>query len=258
MTIAAMTITADAPLLYAFTCGYITLPMSFFLDGEPGNAKVPACVFLIDHPKGLVLFDTGFSDRFVGMDKGLGKIVDMPEGHSIADRLEAINVDPAKIDYVINSHLHIDHAGGNHLLPNATIIVQAPEWEFGLGGEDTAYDRTDFDIGQPVKRIDGEHDMFGDSSVVIFPTPGHTPGHQSAKVKTATGEAVLAADCCNMRRSLDEMLLPDHCYNIDQYRGSLKNLSRLRRAGAAIFYGHDPDFWARIPKAEPLDLGVLI
>lgn len=244
----------EGVLLYAFTCGYITLPMSFFLDGEPGKAKVPACVFLIDHPKGLVLFDTGFSDRFVGMEKGLGKIVDMPDGESVADRLEEIGVDPAKINYVVNSHLHIDHAGGNHLLPNATIIVQAAEWDFGFSGEDTAYDKVDFDLGQPLKRIDGEHDLFGDGSLIIFPTAGHTPGHQSLRVQTATGEAVLAADCCNMRRSLDEMHMPDHCYNMDQYRGSLEKLSELRRAGAQIFYGHDPDFWAGVPQSKILDL----
>lgn len=245
----------EGVLLYAFTCGYITLPMSFFLDGEPGKAKVPACVFLIDHPDGLVLFDTGFSDRFVGMEKGLGKIVDMPRGESVADRLRALDIDPAQIDYVINSHLHIDHAGGNALIPDATIIVQGPEWDFGMTGEDTAYDLQDFDTGQPVKRIAGEHDLFSDGTVVIFPTAGHTPGHQSVRVKTATGEAVLAADCCNMRRSLDEMHLPDHCYNVDQYRGSLEKLSQLRRGGAQIFYGHDPDFWATIPQAQALDLG---
>lgn len=244
----------EGVLLYAFTCGYITLPMSFFLDGEPGKAKVPACVFLIDHPNGLVLFDTGFSDRFVGMEKGLGKIVDMPDGESVADRLEEIGVDPAKINYVVNSHLHIDHAGGNHLLPNATIIVQAAEWDFGFSGEDTAYDKVDFDLGQPLKRIDGEHDLFGDGTLIIFPTAGHTPGHQSLRVQTATGEAILAADCCNMRRSLDEMHMPDHCYNMDQYRGSLEKLSELRRAGAQIFYGHDPDFWAGVPQSEILDL----
>ena len=241
-------------LLYAFTCGHITLPMSFFLDGELGKAKVPACVFLIDHPKGLVLFDTGFSDRFVGMDKGLGKIVDMPEDNDVAQRLRSIDIDPDRIDFIINSHLLIDHAGGNALVPNATIIIQDGEWDFGMSGEDTAYDARDFDTGQPVKRIRGEHDLFGDGTVVIFPTAGHTPGHQSVRVKTATGEAILAGDCCNMRRSLDEMHLPDHCYNMDQYRGSLEHLSQLRRAGAHIFYGHDPEFWATVPQAKTLDL----
>ena len=249
-----MTKEQEGVLLYAFTCGYITLPMSFFLDGEPGKAKVPACVYLIDHPKGMALFDTGFSDRFVGMEKGLGKIVDMPADNDVAQRLQSIDVDPCSIQYIINSHLHIDHAGGNALIPEATIIVQNGEWDFGFSGEDTAYDARDFDTGQPVMRINGEHDLFGDGSVIIFPTAGHTPGHQSVRVKTATGEAVLAGDCCNMRRSLDDMHLPDHCYNMDQYRGSLEHLSRLRRAGAQIFYGHDPEFWATVPQGRKLDL----
>ena len=241
-------------LLYAFTCGYITLPTSYFIGGEEGKTKVPACVFLIDHPNGFTLFDTGFSDRFVGLQKGLGKIVDMPEEHPIADRLRALEVDPADIQWIVNSHLHLDHAGGNHLLPNATIVIQDSEWEFGFSGKDSAYATEDFDTGQPVKRITGEHDLYGDGSVILFPTPGHTPGHQSARVLTATGEAVLAGDCCNFRRSLDEMRLPDQVYNADHYRGSLSKLSDLRRAGAKIFFGHDPDFWVTVPQGEPLDL----
>lgn len=244
----------EGVLLYAFTCGYITLPTGYFIAGEEGKTKVPACVFLIDHPDGLALFDTGFSDRFVGMDKGLGKIVDMPEEHPVAERLRALDVDPASIDWIINSHLHLDHAGGNHLLPNATIIVQDGEWEFGLSGEDGAYATEDFDTGQTIKRINGEHDLFGDGSVILFATPGHTPGHQSARIRTATGEAVLAGDCCNFRRSLDEMRLPDQVYNADHYRGSLQKLSALRRTGARIFFGHDPEFWGTVPQARILDL----
>ena len=246
--------TDEGVLLYAFTCGYITLPTSYFIGGETGKTKVPACVFLIDHPDGLALFDTGFSDRFVGLEKGLGKIVDMPAEHPVAARLRAMEVDPGSINWIINSHLHLDHAGGNHLLPNATVIVQDSELDFGFTGEDGAYATEDFDTGQTIRRISGEHDLYGDGSVILFPTPGHTPGHQSARVRTATGEAVLAGDCCNFRRSLDEMRMPDQVYNADHYRGSLTRLSELRRAGAQIFYGHDPDFWATVPQGETLDL----
>lgn len=241
-------------LLFAFTCGHITLPMSFFLDGEPGKVKVPACVYLIDHPKGLTLFDTGFSTRFTDMADGLGKIIDMPAGESIADRLSDLGVDPSRIDWIINSHLHLDHAGGNAQLPNATIIVQQGEWDFGMGGEDGAYHTVDFDTGQPIKQVKGEHDLFGDGSVVLFPTAGHTPGHQSVRVKTAGGEAILAGDCCNMRRSLDELHLPDHAWSLDACRNSLETLAALRKKGARIFYGHDPEFWAGVPQSEALQL----
>jgi len=65
---------------------------------------------------------------------------------------------------------------------------------------------------------------------------------------------VLAGDCCNFKRSLDEMRMPDQVYNADHYRGSLEKLSALRRQGAQIFYGHDPAFWATVPQAAILDL----
>ncbi|GAA4042679.1 N-acyl homoserine lactonase family protein [Parerythrobacter jejuensis] len=244
-------------LVYAFTCGYITLPTTYFIAGGEGKTKVPACSFLIDHPDGLAVFDTGFSDRFVGLEDGLGKIVDMPEEHPIAVRLEALDVDPGAVQWIINSHLHLDHAGGNRMLPNATVIVQEQEWDFGFAGEDGAYSTQDFDIGQTVKKVRGEHDVFGDGSVTVFPTPGHTPGHQSARIRTATGEAVLAGDCCNFRRSLDEMKMPENVYNADHYRGSLESLSSLRRAGARIFYGHDPDFWSTVPQATELNMATI-
>ena len=244
----------EGVLMFAFTCGYITLPMGFFIEGETGKVKVPACSYLIDHPKGLALFDTGFSTRFTDMTDGLGKIVDMPKGESIADRLTELNVDPARIDWIINSHLHLDHAGGNALIPNATVIVQSGEWDFGLGGEDGAYHAVDFDTGQSVKQVSGEHDLFGDGSVVLFPTPGHTPGHQSVRVQTGGGEAILCGDCCNMRRSLDEMHLPDHAWSLDACRNSLELLSNLRDKGARIFYGHDPEFWSSVPQSEALQL----
>jgi glyoxylase-like metal-dependent hydrolase (beta-lactamase superfamily II) len=111
----------------------------------------------------------------------------------------------------------------------------------------------EFDTGQPFKRIQGEYDVFGDGTVVLFPTPGHTPGHQSARVRTATGEAILASDCCNLKRSLDELHLPDHCHDADQYLARLKSLSAMRARGARIFYSHDPDFWAGVPQGVPLD-----
>jgi N-acyl homoserine lactone hydrolase len=246
--------TEDGVLLFAFTCGHITLPMGFFLAGEPGKVKVPACCYLIDHPKGLAIFDTGFSPRFTGMTEGLGKIVDMPDGHNIADRLRELGVDPERIEWVINSHLHLDHAGGNALLPNATILVQQGEYEFGMGGEDGAYHTVDFDTGQPFRQVSGEHDLFGDGTVVLFPTAGHTPGHQSVRVTTSDGQAVLAGDCCNMRRSLDDMHLPDHAWSLDACRGSLETLAVLRQKGARIFYGHDPEFWAGIPQSKSLKI----
>ena len=237
----------DGVLLFAFTVGWMTLPLSFFLAGEEGKIRFPATAFLIDHPRGLAVFDTGLGPRFVRPSgTPAGKGVDLEDDGMIDARLRAMGVDPADIQWILSSHLHLDHAGGNVLLPNATVI------DYARTSGDRAYHQPEFDTGQPFKHIHGEYDVFGDGTVVLFPTPGHTPGHQSARVKTAGGEVILASDCCNFKRSLDELRLPDHCHDADQYLATLKGLAGMRARGGRIFYSHDPDFWATVPQNVPL------
>jgi N-acyl homoserine lactone hydrolase len=240
--------------LYAFTCGFLNLRMGFFLQGEPGRVIVPVPAYLIEHPtKGRALFDTGLGLRFqreVGAP--LEGIADLDTSADIAVRLRSIDVDPASIKWIINSHLHTDHAGGNTFIPNATVVVQQTEYEWAFSGQDKFYERSEFDLGHPWLKVHGEHDLFGDGSVVLFPSPGHSPGHQCARVRLLKGDVVLAADCCNMRRSLDEMKLPDHVHNVDASMATLRHLRDLREAGARIFYGHDPEFWETVPQGQAL------
>ena len=240
--------------LYAFTCGLLNLRHAFLLDGAPGRIIVPVPAYLIDHPKGRALFDTGLGIRFrhaVGAPSPFPTI-EFEETADIAARLRAIQIDPASIRWIINSHLHLDHAGGNILIPNATVLIQTGEWDYAQSGVDRAYHPAEFDTGQPVVKLHGEHDLFGDGSVVLFPSPGHTPGHQCARIRLPAGDVILAADCCNMRASLDEMRLADHVHDRDAALATLGRLRDLRDAGARIFYGHDPEFWSGVPQAKAL------
>ena len=153
---------------------------------------------------------------------------------------------------MIVTHLHYDHCGGNEFFPKATMVIHSKEWRAGhmkVMQDAGVYNPVDFEQMISVMHLTGEQDLFGDGTVVVFPTPGHTPGHQSMRVKLASGDVVLAADCCYLKQPLDAMHLPKFSYDAGQMRESLSLLRRLQTGGARIFFGHDPDFWKTVPQA---------
>jgi N-acyl homoserine lactone hydrolase len=245
--------------LFALTCGYLTGDLGRLMEGGEGRTELPIPAYLIEHSKGRVLFDTGMhSDCQHDPARRVGQRITglfsfhCRSGEEISTRLAAFDRDPAWVDIIVNSHFHFDHVGGNALIPNATMVVQRCEWEAALDPEIAGrhgFNRADFDLGHKIIQIDGEHDLFGDGSVVCLPTHGHTPGHQSLKVRLASGDVVLAADACYFCRALRERRLPQHVYDREAMRASLDELARLEAAGARIFFGHDPEFWRTVPQA---------
>jgi glyoxylase-like metal-dependent hydrolase (beta-lactamase superfamily II) len=249
--------------LYAMTCGWISGDISNFLAGEKGRISIPVPSYLIDHPKGRVLFDTGMhpdtqTDLRGRVGDSLADAFDVTfrPGEEIKARLEALDVEPSSINFIINSHLHWDHTGGNELIPNAKVVIQKREWEAGQVPEliaANAFNPTDYRLGHEIVQVEGEHDLFGDGSVVAIPTYGHTPGHQSLKIRLGSDEIVLTADACYMRKTLEDMHLPTIYHDAEQMRETLKTFRRLQAAGARIFFGHDPEFWRDVPQA-PLEI----
>lgn len=245
--------------LFAFTCGRLRGELGRLMEGGEGEIDLPIPSFLIEHPKGTMLFDTGMhpdcqrdpAGRIGPRATELFSFNYRP-GEEISARLEAIGRDPAKIDLIVNSHFHFDHVGGNALIPNATMVVQRREWNAGMDPDSAArrgFNPRDFDLGHKLKLLDGEHDLFGDGSVVCLPTSGHTPGHQSLKVRLASGDIVLAADSCYFCRTLRERRLPQNVDDRAAMLASLDRLARLEQDGARIFFGHDPEFWKGVPQA---------
>ncbi len=249
--------------VYALTCGHLEGELGYLMEGGEGRIRLPIPSYLIEHPKGTALFDTGMhpdcqddpAARVGARIAGLFAF-DYHKGEEIAARLTALGRDPARIDLIINSHFHFDHVGGNAQIPNATLVVQRREWDAGMDPDMAAkrgFNPRDFDLGHKLRLVDGEHDVFGDGSVVCLPTHGHTPGHQSLKLRlsvgrkptglTRGGEIVLAADSCYFCRTLRERRLPRFVHD----RAAM--LAALEKTGARIFFGHDPEFWATVPQA---------
>jgi glyoxylase-like metal-dependent hydrolase (beta-lactamase superfamily II) len=254
--------------LYALTCGHIEGEFGRLMEGGEGKITVPIPVFLIEHPKGRALFDTGLhpdcqhdaAGRLGRRMTNLFKISFCP-GEEVSARLEAMDRDPARIDLVINSHFHFDHVGGNALIPNATMVVQCREWDASMDPDIAmrhGFNPRDFDLGHKLRLIDGEHDVFGDGSVVCMPTHGHTPGHQSLRIRLDGGEVVLAADACYFCQTLRERRLPRYVHDREAMLASLDRLEALEKGGARIFFGHDPEFWRSVPQAVALGVQALI
>jgi glyoxylase-like metal-dependent hydrolase (beta-lactamase superfamily II) len=245
--------------VFALTCGHLEGDLGYLMEGGEGRIRLPIPSYLIEHPNGTALFDTGMhpdcqhdpAGRVGARVAGLFAF-DFSPGEEISARLAALGRDPAKIDLVINSHFHFDHVGGNALIPNATLLVQRREWDAGMDpdiAERRGFNPRDFDLGHKLRLVDGEHDVFGDGSVVVLPTHGHTPGHQSLKLRLTSGDIVLAADSCYFCRTLRERRLPRFVHDRDAMLASLDRLAALEAKGARIFFGHDPEFWATVPQA---------
>jgi N-acyl homoserine lactone hydrolase len=228
-----------------------------FEAGADGRVTLSVSAWLVRHPRGTVLFDTGMPASFVDGSARTRRISEfLTIGFSAENRvdaqLEAYSQDPGRVDFVVVSHLHFDHVGGLSMLPNATLVIQRREWESGMAvarDADTLHERKDYDLGHPVLLVDGEHDLFGDDAVLCLPTPGHTVGHQSLRVRLVTGQqVVLASDCCYFARTLDSGALPTFGHDLEQQRRSLARLRRLRDDGTTIIPGHDIDVVASMPR----------
>ena len=236
------------------TCGWLETDLGPLFGGAEGRVRLPIPSVVIDHPKGRAVFDTGLHKELTSDVSRLRSTADMFDVEMTQDdplgaQLESVDVDPESIDFVINSHLHFDHCGGNVDAPNATLLIQDPEWNAGFHDKLVAagiYNPEDFDLGHPVTKLQGEHDVFGDGSVRCVPTYGHTPGHQSLVVRTDTTEYVFCGDTCYFSKTLETGQLPGFGWDLNAQAKTLDWLRSMRANGAELIFGHDPDQWVAL------------
>jgi N-acyl homoserine lactone hydrolase len=230
--------------------------------GEPMTIPVP--FFLVRHPRGNVLFDTGMALELIkDPEKHWGPITKvyyprLTPDQFVVNQLAALGLKPEDIAWVVQSHLHLDHAGGTGCFPKARYLVQRRELEWAYVHDfyhKGAYIRADFDRPVPWLLLDGAaddgYDLFGDGALTILFTPGHTPGHQSLLVRLEKeGLFLLTGDCCYTGTILNEDVLPGLLWSPPE---AVRSIRRLRYArdvqGATIVTGHDPAAWPAFRKA---------
>lgn len=155
---------------------------------RPGE-RVVAVAYLVRHRDAMLLFDTGFPfDEPFTVEEGTDPIPTFPR--SLGEELARLGTSTAQLDLVVNCHLHIDHAGGNHrLLPDLPIYAQATELEEARREEEQLVVDALGIEQHDYRPVDGAQELL--PGIRTFRTPGHTSGHQSLVVETQNGPVVL-------------------------------------------------------------------
>lgn len=219
--------------------GHFTIPD----DGDPrAGEKVVVCGYLIDHPDGLVLLDTGIAEG----DEEVEELYH-PVRRPLDEALATVGVTTGDIRIVVNCHLHMDHCGGNPRFPDTPIFAQQVEF-------DAAHREEDYPIVGLYDFPEAHYELHGGEADVatgirVVPTPGHTPGHQSLVVETDAGRVVLAGQAVNgatdygrahyaseLRRSgSDEtVVVPDWIERLQEFDPVL------------VLFAHDNATWAPV------------
>lgn len=237
--------------LFGCVCGQFHSPGAGL--GMPGErVSVPVPFYVIEHPNGVAVFDCGLHADMMQADdpyrrrlRSQKMDVSLSPEETVTRSLERLDIDPADVRFAVLSHLHFDHTGGLNELPNATMVVQAKEWRAGADDELAGryfLPRRFFDLGHDVRQVEGEHDLFGDGSITLLPSYGHTPGHQSLHVRGETGDYILTADACYNCRTAQTREFPAH-FDAPAMNISLDALLARRGPETVVIYGHDPDQW---------------
>jgi glyoxylase-like metal-dependent hydrolase (beta-lactamase superfamily II) len=206
--------------------GHFTVPDD--VDDHRAGQKIVVAAYLIRHPRGLFLFDTGIGEGLPVVEETY-----RPVRRSLPAALAATGVSTQDVRLLANCHLHIDHAGGNHGFPDRPIFAQRVELDSAHEPHYTlASAVADFD-GARFELIDGEAEPL--PGVRIVPTPGHVAGHQSLVVETTSGRVVIAGQALNEASA----------YANAQYAWS------LRASGTAEPVPEIPDWIGRLQEFDP-------
>jgi N-acyl homoserine lactone hydrolase len=231
--------------------------------------SVPVPAFLVHHPSaGPFLVDTGLHPSVAARPaENLGRIMGslgrprLEPGSDLPAQLRSRGLDAKQIELVVMTHMHFDHTSGMSEFPQATFVVTEEEWEAASTGPRPllqGYRRAHFDYAFDYRTLsyDAESvssyatfgrtfDLFGDGSVRLASTPGHTAGHQSVICHLADRDLVIAGDAVYTIGQLDGAPEPPRPFDRHNWRRSMHELQHFARTypGAVIIPGHDAEHW---------------
>jgi glyoxylase-like metal-dependent hydrolase (beta-lactamase superfamily II) len=252
--------------LYVFSSGALTIDKSALQStAGPGKFQIPVGFFLIKHPKGNVLFDSGNNDRIIQDISYWGPLASLDPVRTpdvaIDTQLSKIGIKPSDVNYVVLGHMHLDHAGNVGKFPTATVVIQRDEITnafFPPASFAAPFITGDFAMlrsatgaatanKQPMIELNGDLDLFGDGSVYIHRAVSHTPGSQIAIIRLPkSGTVVLTSDVCYLMENLNKDILPSIglTYDPTGMFNAYQYIKRVRDTEKGdVIFAHDPEVY---------------
>jgi N-acyl homoserine lactone hydrolase len=243
LVFAASARAGEVDRLYVIECG-----AAHIVDQSrwsPGiNVGVPIdfsdnCYLIHHTTAGYMLWDTGITDRLAALPEGqTNPAIGMTwhRAKTLIASLDALGVKPADVRHIAISHVHPDHSGNVDEFPDATLLMQKAEKDYLL-----TLPLKPFNPEHKMELLEGDKDLFGDGSVTILSTPGHTPGHQSLLVHLPkTGYVVLSGDLAHFQTNWDNRRIPAFNADKDKSAASMEKVAHILEEKHAQFWiNHD-------------------
>jgi glyoxylase-like metal-dependent hydrolase (beta-lactamase superfamily II) len=189
--------------------------------------------------EGYLLWDTGITDRLAALPDGQHVQATGQTWHrtqTLVAALSALGVALADVRYVAISHVHPDHIGNLDQFPDATLVMQKGEWDYAR-----KLPLQSISPAHKTQLIEGDNDLFGDGSLTILATPGHTPGHQSLLVRLKnTGNVILTGDVVHFAENWQHRRVPAFNTDTAQSVASMEKIARvIADKQAQLWINHD-------------------
>jgi glyoxylase-like metal-dependent hydrolase (beta-lactamase superfamily II) len=242
-----------------------------FLGSRSDWSWIPIPAFLVEHPgAGPILIDAGLHPS-VAVDPGenFGRVwkrllgFRMSPEQGLREQLLTRGIGHHDVGVVVMTHLHYDHASGVSEFPDPMYIVSRVEWQAGAhsAAMRNGYIRSQFDYPFDWRTVDYDAadidsyetfgravDLFGDGSVRLLSTPGHTAGHQSVLLRLGDREALLTADAAYLERTISDDVAPLIAQDRHRFVRSLGEIRRWvgQAPDALVITGHDGAQWPQL------------
>lgn len=223
-----------------------------------GQSKVFSDAFyVVSHPKGNLMWDAGLPESLAAMEEPFTT----PDGaftvsrkDSVANQLASIGMTVDDIDYIALSHTHFDHSGHANVFSGSTWLVQGPEYDYVTSEESQKNNADNYNAIKEltkIKKLNGDHDVFGDGTVVIKSMPGHTPGHQVLYLDLAEhGSLLLSGDMYHFYENREHQRVPIFNFDVALTKESMQAFKAFaNEKNAKVYIQHAQGDFEKLPKA---------